>query len=80
VQRSGRVDDYGRHDETAAPVKFTNTITINRPPATVFAYVADLENLPRWNYAIQETRKTTSGPVNVGTQYRQIRAVPTRSE
>jgi uncharacterized protein YndB with AHSA1/START domain len=65
---------------TAAPVRFTNTITIDRQPAIVFAYLADLENLPRWNYAIHETRKTTSGPVTVGTRYRQIRTVPTRSE
>jgi hypothetical protein len=65
---------------TAAPVRLTNTITIDRPPATVFAYLADLEHLPRWNYAIHETRKITSGPVNVGSRYRQTRTVPARSE
>jgi uncharacterized protein YndB with AHSA1/START domain len=65
---------------TAAPVRFTNTVTIDRPQATVFAYLADLENLPRWNYAIQETRKITSGPVKVGSRYRQTRTVPVRSE
>jgi hypothetical protein len=46
----------------------------------VFAYLADLENLPRWNYAIEETRKITSGPVTVGSRYRQIRTVPAHSE
>jgi len=65
---------------TAAPVRFTNTITIDRPPAMVFAYLADLENLPRWNYAIHETRKITSGPVNVGSRYRQTRTVPARTD
>lgn len=65
---------------TAAPVRLTNTITIDRPPATVFAYLADLEHLPRWNYAIHETRKITSGPVNVGSRYRQTRTVPAHSE
>ena len=65
---------------TAVPVRFANTITIDRRPSTVFAYLADLENLPRWNYAIHETRKITSGPVNVGSRYRQIRTVPVRSE
>jgi len=59
-------------------MKFINTITINRPVADVFAYLADLENLPRWNYAIQQTRKVGAGPVAVGTRYQQIRTVPTR--
>jgi uncharacterized protein YndB with AHSA1/START domain len=62
------------------PMRFTNTVVIDRPPALVFAYLADLENLPRWNYAIQETRKITSGPVKVGSRYRQTRTVPVRSE
>jgi uncharacterized protein YndB with AHSA1/START domain len=61
-------------------MKFTNTITINRPAAEVFAYLADLENLPRWNYAIQQTRKVSPGPVAVGTRYQQVRTVPTRQE
>jgi uncharacterized protein YndB with AHSA1/START domain len=61
-------------------MKFTNTITINRPPADVFAYLSDLENLPRWNYAINQTRRTSGGPVGVGSRYRQTRTLPTRSE
>ncbi len=61
-------------------MKFTNTITINRQPADVFAYLADFENLPRWNYAISETRKMTAGSVGVGSRYRQTRTVPSRSE
>jgi uncharacterized protein YndB with AHSA1/START domain len=61
-------------------VNFTNTITINRPPAEVFAFLADLENLPRWNYALSETRKISAGPVGVGSRYLQTRTLPTRSE
>jgi uncharacterized protein YndB with AHSA1/START domain len=37
---------------------FTNTMTIDRSARDVFAFLADLENVPRWNYAITETRKT----------------------
>jgi Polyketide cyclase / dehydrase and lipid transport len=55
-------------------MKFANTITIKRGPAVVFAYLAHLENLPQWNYAILETRKLTTGPVNVGSRYGQTRA------
>jgi uncharacterized membrane protein len=61
-------------------VKFDNVVTINRPRAEVFAYLAKFENIPSWNYAISETRKITTGPVVVGTQYRQVRTLPSRSE
>lgn len=61
-------------------MRFTNTITIRRPREVVFGYLADLENLPRWNYAIQETHKLTPGPVEVGTRYHQVRTVPATRE
>lgn len=61
-------------------MKFTNTITIERPPTTVFAYLANLENLPQWNYALAETQKLTPGPPGVGTRYRQIRTIPVHTE
>jgi len=61
-------------------MEFTNTITINRRPAEVFTFLAHLENLPRWNYAISETRKVSEGAVGVGSRYRQTRTLPTRSE
>ena len=61
-------------------MRFTNTVTIDRPAAAVFAFLADFENLPRWNYAIQETRKISAGPVDVGSRYRQTRTTPVRSE
>lgn len=59
---------------------FANTVTIRRPTEEVFAFLADFENVPRWNYAIDTTRKTSPGPVGVGTTYRQTRSIPTRSE
>jgi uncharacterized protein YndB with AHSA1/START domain len=61
-------------------MKITNTITINHRPAEVFAFLARFENVPRWNYAISETRKITGGPVDVGSRYRQTRTLPTRRE
>jgi hypothetical protein len=63
-----------------ARVKFSNAVTIDRPVHDVFAFVSDLENVPKWNYAIVETRKISSGPVAVGTRYLQIRSEPRRSE
>ncbi len=46
---------------------FENTVTIQRPAEDVFAFLADFENIPRWNYAIAATKKTSPGPVGVGT-------------
>ncbi len=59
---------------------FENTVIIRRPVEDVFAFLADFENVPKWNYAIVETRKVSPGPVGVGTTYRQTRSVPSRSE
>jgi uncharacterized protein YndB with AHSA1/START domain len=61
-------------------VHFSNQITIRRPVHEVFEFVADPENIPKWNYAIEETRKSSDGPVGVGTTYRQVRTIPSRSE
>ena len=59
---------------------FENTVTIRRPIEEVFAFLADFENIPRWNYAIVETHKVSEGAVGVGTSYQQVRSVPSRSE
>jgi uncharacterized protein YndB with AHSA1/START domain len=67
----------GRKEERMA--SFTNELEIHRPARDVFAFLADLENVPRWNYAITETTKTSSGDVGVGTTYEQTRSIPTPS-
>jgi uncharacterized protein YndB with AHSA1/START domain len=59
---------------------FENTVIIQLPVEEVFSFLADFENVPKWNYAIVETTKTSPGPVGVGTTYRQTRSVPRRSE
>ena len=40
---------------------------IGRPPAEVFAFIAEPENLPRWDPAIREVRRTEPGPVGLGS-------------
>ncbi|GAB4456127.1 MAG: hypothetical protein Kow00120_25500 [Anaerolineae bacterium] len=54
-------------------IRFENTTVIDRPAAQVFDFLADLENLPRWNYAVVETEKISDGSVGVGIRYRQVR-------
>ena len=61
-------------------MRFVNAVEIECPVGEVFSFLADFENVPRWNYAIVETRKVSPGPVGVGTTYRQIRSLPRRSE
>jgi carbon monoxide dehydrogenase subunit G len=59
---------------------FENVVVISRPIQDVFGFLADFENVPKWNYAVIETRKVSAGAVSVGTSYRQVRSVPSRSE
>ena len=59
---------------------FQNTVTIARPADEVFAFLADLRNIPKWNYAIERTVQTSPGPAGVGATYRQTRTIPRRSE
>lgn len=52
---------------------FENSITIECPPDEVFAFVADFENVPKWNYYVLEVRKISKEPVGEGTRYHQTR-------
>lgn len=54
-------------------IEFELKINIDRPASDVFAFVADLENVPKWNYYVIEVRKTSKGPLGVGTTYHQTR-------
>ena len=54
-------------------IEFENVIEIDRPVGVVFAFLADLENLPKWNYFVTQVRQTSGdGPV-VGARYHQER-------
>ena len=57
-------------------ITFSNTVEIARSPTIVFAYLADLEHTPEWNWAIVSTRKVSPGRAGVGTRYEQTRSVP----
>lgn len=57
-------------------MKFENTIVINKPEKQVFAYLARLEHLPDWNYAIRRTVTMTPGNQAVGARYLQERTLP----
>lgn len=61
-------------------MQFENTLTINAPADRVFEYLAQPENLPHWNYALDTTEQTSPGSIGVGTTYRQTRHIPHPAE
>jgi uncharacterized protein YndB with AHSA1/START domain len=47
--------------------KVEHSVVINRPVEEVFAYVADPEKATEYNGELVESKKTSEGPVGVGT-------------
>lgn len=52
-----------------------NRVEINRPPAEVFKFIADLCNEPRYVPNVLETEKISDGPAGVGSKYREVTRV-----
>jgi len=53
------------------PIQFDQSVVIERPLEEVFAFLADPENDAQWTPVVTETRKTSEGPLGVGTRYEQ---------
>jgi uncharacterized protein YndB with AHSA1/START domain len=47
----------------------SGSVTIDRPVEDVFDYVTDMSNDPSWHTDVLEARKTSEGPVGVGTTW-----------
>jgi uncharacterized protein YndB with AHSA1/START domain len=47
----------------------TQTQTIDRPAAQVFASIVDVESFPKWNPTTKAARKLTDGPAGNGTRF-----------
>ena len=54
-------------------VKEERTVVIHRPIGQVFAYVTDQTNTPSWQAGLVEVRRTTAGPIGVGTRHTLVR-------
>ncbi len=48
-------------------------VIIGRPAGDVFAYVSDQTNAPRWQDGLLEVRRTTNGPIGIGTRHAFVR-------
>ncbi len=51
------------------------TATVAAPPADLFAYLADLDNLDEWMAGIVKAEVTSGGELGVGTTARVVRAL-----
>jgi uncharacterized membrane protein len=54
-------------------ITFQNEIEIDNGVEKVFPFVADLENIPKWNYYVREVTLTKKMDDIRGSQYRQVR-------
>jgi hypothetical protein len=53
-------------------LKFKTSVIIKCPISTVFTFVSNFENEPQYQNEVQETIKTTEGPIGVGTEFRDV--------
>jgi uncharacterized membrane protein len=54
-------------------ITFYNEIEIARPVDEVFAFVSDFRNMPKWNYYVTYVEKITPGPIQIATEFHQVR-------
>ena len=50
-------------------ISINGTITIARPPEAVFSFLADLNNIPKWEGGVLESKVASSGPTALGTKF-----------
>jgi uncharacterized membrane protein len=57
-------------------IKVEASTVINRPVEAVFAFVADLENNPKWETNFVEVKRVSPEPLGVGTVYQCVLRLP----
>ena len=55
--------------------KLDTSVVINRPIEEVFAFATDLEKMTQWSAELVEVKKTSEGPVGVGTTFSAVASV-----
>lgn len=53
-------------------IKIEKSVTIKRSVAEVFEFMSNSENDPQWQSGIEEVRKTSEGPIGVGTTFLEV--------
>jgi uncharacterized membrane protein len=57
----------------AGTINTKNEVLVQRPRQEVFSYLANFENMPRWNYYVLDVSRPTPGPTRLGTTFHQTR-------
>jgi uncharacterized membrane protein len=55
-------------------VRFSLEVEVGRPPADVYAFLADPSNLPRWQDEVHEVRGATGKPLGSGASFTEVRS------
>ena len=50
-------------------IRVNDNIVIMRPASQVFAFLADLNNIPKWQAEVVKSTVVTPGPTRVGTRF-----------
>lgn len=67
------------NDNQNSPITVESVVEIPAGTSIVFAYLANLENNPLWNWAVTETRPLDGAP-RTGSRYMQTHSSPRRSK
>jgi carbon monoxide dehydrogenase subunit G len=54
-------------------IRTTHTVTIARPPAQVFDYLADSDNLLKYEPYVEQVQRTSTGPIGIGSTWTHTR-------
>jgi hypothetical protein len=54
-------------------IKIEGRVVIDRCPEEIWGFMANLENIPKWDTGILEARQTSEGPQGLGTTLQAVR-------
>jgi uncharacterized protein YndB with AHSA1/START domain len=57
-------------------MSFQIALDVHRSPSEVFAFVADLQNMPRWYDAVEQVTPTTTFSGGEGARFHMVRSLP----
>ena len=55
-------------------MRYELAVEIARPPAEVWAYLADPTHLPGWQADVEEIRGASGGPLSIGETFTEVRS------
>ena len=55
-------------------MRFSLEVEVGRPPAEVYAFIADPSNLSRWQEDVHDIRGATGEPLSLGSSFTEVRS------